>query len=156
MILIIGVGNPLRGDDAVGWRVAERLPASDVGARVVACHALTLEFAPVIATAEVVIFVETCTAGTPGEVRCTRIQPAHRRTPPQHGETPVSLLTLASARYCGRPAAYVITITAEQFGIGMPLSPAVADAVAQAVAVIEAFTAQVAGSRSPALLKSTG
>ena len=41
MTLIICFGNPLRGDDAVGWRVAERLPAADVGARVVACHALT-------------------------------------------------------------------------------------------------------------------
>jgi hydrogenase maturation protease len=156
MILIICFGNPLRGDDAVSWRVAERLPASDVGARVVACHALTLELAPAIAAAEVVIFVAACAAGTPGEVRCTRIQPAHRRTPSQHGETAVSLLTLASARYRGRPAAYLITITAGQFGIGMPLSPAVADAVSDAVAVIEAFTAQVAGSRSQALLKSTG
>jgi len=156
MTLIICFGNPLRGDDAVGWRVAERLPAADVGARVVACHALTPEFAPAIAAAEVVIFVEACAAGTPGEVRCSRIQPAHRRVPPRHGETPASLLTLASARYCGRPAAYVITITAGQFGIGMPLSPAVADAVADVVALIEVFTAQVAGSRSQTSLKSTG
>jgi hydrogenase maturation protease len=156
MTLVICVGNPLRGDDAAGWHVAERLPAADVGARVVSCHGLTAEFAPAIAVAEVVIFVEACAAGTPGEVRCTRIQAAHGSTPPQHGETAVSLLTLASARYRARPAAYVITIAAGQFGIGMPLSPAVADAVTHAVALIESVTAPVAGSRSQALLKSTG
>jgi hydrogenase maturation protease len=76
MTLIRCFGNPLRGDDAVGWRVAERLPAAEIGARVVACHALVSEFAPAIAAAEVVIFVEACAGGTPGEVRCTRIHPA--------------------------------------------------------------------------------
>jgi hydrogenase maturation protease len=156
MTLIICFGNPLRGDDAVGWRVAERLPAAEVGARVVACHALTPEFAPAIAAAEVVIFVEACAAGTPGEVRCTRIQPAHGPATRQHGETPASLLTLATARYSGRPAGYLITIAAGQFGMGMPLSPAIADAVPQAVALIEAFAAQVVGSRSQTWLKSTG
>ena len=154
MTLIICFGNPLRGDEAVGWRVAERLPAAEVGARVVACHALVPEFTPAIAAAEVVIFVEACAGGTPGEVRCTRIHPARVPAPPQHGETPASLLALANARYPGRPAAYLITIAAGQFAMGAPLSPAVADAVPRAVAVIEAFAAQVAGSRSKTLLKS--
>ena len=156
MTLIICFGNPVRGDDAVGWRVAERLPAAEVGARVVACHALTPEFAPAMAAAEVVIFVEACAAGTPGEVRCTRIQPAHGPATRQHGETPESLLTLANAHSAGRPAAYLITIAAGQFVMGAPVSPAVADAVPHAVALIEAFAAQVAGSRSQTLLKSTG
>ena len=68
MTLILCFGNPLRGDEAVGWRVAERLPGAEVGARVVACHALVPEFAPAIAAAEVVIFVDACAGGTPGEV----------------------------------------------------------------------------------------
>jgi hydrogenase maturation protease len=154
--LILCFGNPLRGDEAVGWRVAERLPATAVGARVLACHALVPEFAPAIAAAEVVIFVEACASGTPGEVRCTRIHPAQLPAQPQHGETPASLLALANARHPGRPAAYLITIAAGQFGMGAPLSPAVADAVPHAVALVEAFAAQVAGSGSPRLLENAG
>ena len=146
MTLILCFGNPLRGDEAVGWRVAERLPAAEVGARVLACHALVPEFAPAIAAAEVVIFVDACAGGTPGEVDCTRIHPATAPTPPRHGETPESLLALANALYPGRPAAYLITIAAAQLEIGAPLSPAVADAVPLVVALIESFAAQVVGS----------
>jgi hydrogenase maturation protease len=52
MTLILGLGNPLRADEAVGWRVAERLNTAEAGARVVACRALVPEFALAIAAAE--------------------------------------------------------------------------------------------------------
>jgi hydrogenase maturation protease len=156
MTLILCCGNPLRGDDAVGWRVAERLAGEAIQARVVACQALVPEFAPVIAAAEVVIFVDACAGGTPGEVHCTHIHPAGASAPSQHGHTPAGLLALANALYRGRPVAYLVTIAAGQFEMGAPLSPPVADAVPRAVAVIEAFAAQVAGSRSETLLKSAG
>ena len=108
MTLILCCGNPLRGDEAVGWRVAEQLPAAEILAFVVACHALVPEFAPAIAAAEVVIFVDACASGTPGEVHCTRILPTNAPAAPQHGQTPASLLARANALYRGRPAGYLI------------------------------------------------
>jgi hydrogenase maturation protease len=146
MTLILCCGNPLRGDDAVGWCVAERLGGEAIRTRIVACHALVPEFAPAIAAAKVVVFVDAFAGGTPGEVHCTRIHAATAPAPPRHGETPESLLALANALYPGRPVAYLITIAAAQFEMGAPLSPAVADAVPRVVALIESFAAQVVSS----------
>ncbi len=142
MTLILCFGNPLCGDDAVGWQVAEHLRAAEIRARVVACPALVAEFAAVIAAAEMIIFVNARAGGTPGEVNCTRIHPASAPEAMQHGDTPAGLLALANARYHSRPAAYSITIAARQFEVGAPLSPMVAAAVPHVVAVIEAFAAQ--------------
>ena len=58
--LIIGYGNPLRGDDGLGWRAAEQLaeiiPQSE--AEVIACHQLTPELAEPISRARLVIFID--------------------------------------------------------------------------------------------------
>jgi hypothetical protein len=44
-VLIVGYGNPLRGDDGLGWRAAERLRTviQDAGVEILALHQLTPE-----------------------------------------------------------------------------------------------------------------
>jgi hydrogenase maturation protease len=155
MTLVLCFGNPLRGDDAVGWRVAEQLAAGDTWVCVVACHALVAELAAVIAAAEVIIFVNASAGARSGEVHCTRIHPVNASAATQRGDTTAGLLALAKIRYHSRPAVYLITIAAEQFEMGTPLSPAVTDAP-RAVALIEAFAAQVGGSSSPRALTNAG
>jgi len=58
-ILIIGWGNPLRGDDGVGWRAAELLSGTlaghDVAVRV--SHQLMPELAEEISRSEFVVFI---------------------------------------------------------------------------------------------------
>lgn len=58
--LIIGYGNPLRGDDGLGWHVAQRLAAvlPQHRARIEVCHQLTPELAEPISRADLVIFID--------------------------------------------------------------------------------------------------
>ena len=55
--LVIGIGNPLRGDDGIGWRLAAQLPAgSGLGVR---CRQqLTPELAEELAAVERVLFLD--------------------------------------------------------------------------------------------------
>jgi hydrogenase maturation protease len=66
--LVIGFGNPLRGDDGAGWRAAE-LIAADLRARgvtVVGRHQLTLELAEDVSEADIVMLVDASCENSPG------------------------------------------------------------------------------------------
>ena len=55
--LVIGIGNPLRGDDGIGWRLAAQLPAG--AGLVVRCRQqLTPELAEELAAVERVLFLD--------------------------------------------------------------------------------------------------
>lgn len=70
--LIIGYGNPLRGDDGFGWHVADRLTEllNDESAKILAVHQLTPELAESIGEAKLVIFVDAAYGGEPGSWKC--------------------------------------------------------------------------------------
>ena len=53
LVLVIGYGNPLRGDDGIGWSAANALAEGmqDDRVRIVACIQLTPELAESIAQA---------------------------------------------------------------------------------------------------------
>jgi hydrogenase maturation protease len=76
-VLIIGFGNPLRGDDGFGWhaaqRLCERLGSPDV--QVIACHQLTPELAEDIGAAERVLFIDAARDLPSGEIRCAPVLP---------------------------------------------------------------------------------
>ena len=50
-VMLIGYGNPLRTDDAIGWRAAGELSAQLTGddVEIVACHQLNPEMAEAVA-----------------------------------------------------------------------------------------------------------
>ena len=68
--LVIGIGNPLRGDDGVGWWLARRARRLGRGKRQPAAPAvrlvqqLTPELALEVAAARRVLFVDACCAGS--------------------------------------------------------------------------------------------
>ena len=67
-VLVVGYGNPLRGDDGIGWHAARRL-ADDprlAGARVLACHQLAPELAEDVSQASLVVLVDASVDGAPG------------------------------------------------------------------------------------------
>ena len=80
-------GNPLRGDDGVGWRVAEAVAAAlpDAVADVLTVHQLTPELAEPISRAERVIFIDAAAEGKPGAVRCFAVEGAGGAPAPQGG-----------------------------------------------------------------------
>src|SRR3954471_12797688 len=100
-ILVIGYGNPLRGDDGVGCVVAEELakrlcdPTSKI--EVVACHQLTPEMAEAVAETRAVIFIDASVELRPGEVKVSKIMP-DQFSPAAfvHTMKPAALLATAS------------------------------------------------------------
>src|SRR3954453_23138307 len=100
-VLVIGYGNPLRGDDGVGCVVAEEIakricdPESKV--QVVACHQLNPEMAEAIADTRAVIFIDASLELKPGEISISSIIP-DQFSPGvvSHSMKPSALLATAS------------------------------------------------------------
>jgi len=79
--LIIGYGNLLRGDDAVGCRVAYKLDQlfqDDPDVEVIASQQLTPEMAEDVARSNFVLFLDAATGEKPGTLRRTRLATAVR------------------------------------------------------------------------------
>jgi len=133
--LIVGYGNPLRGDDGLGWHVAERLRAlvRDPDVEILALHQLTPELMDPISRADRVIFIDACEGPVPGEIQERTIEPqAAARAAFSHHATPAALLAGARALYGRAPQATLITVTGADFSVSDRLSPevsAAADAV---------------------------
>jgi hydrogenase maturation protease len=127
--LIIGYGNPLRGDDGLGWRAAERLTAilHESKARVIACHQLTPELAEPISRADLVIFIDAEETEPAGKLFCRRIS---TRAAPlvafSHHLTPAALLICARELYGACPEAITFSVSGQNFACSEELSPGVA------------------------------
>ncbi len=131
-VLIIGWGNPLRGDDGVGWRAAELAAAAleghDVTVRV--AHQLMPEFAEEISRSEFVVFIDAACDNSPGEVRQERVEPD--RAPSvafSHQLSPPALLGMAERLYGSRPEACFFSVGGRSFEYGEKLSPEVESAL---------------------------
>src|SRR5579885_1525828 len=105
--LIIGYGNTLRGDDAVGYLAAERLASTitDPGVEIRAVHQLTPELAERISQAEKVIFLDAAVDGDRGAIQKRAIVPAADPQAWTHSSTPEGLLSMASALFGTAPPA---------------------------------------------------
>jgi hydrogenase maturation protease len=131
--LLIGYGNPLRGDDAIGWHVADAVRAHPRGStvRVISAFQLTPELAEDVAGAARVVFVDAACDAPAGSVTASALalhgEPAVGHT--QHQCHPATLLGLARSVYgTGPAAAWLLTIGASEFPCAERLSPAVRDA----------------------------
>jgi hydrogenase maturation protease len=137
-LLIIGYGSPLRGDDGIGWRVADRLAtlAGDA-ANVLTVHQLTPELAEPISKADLVIFIDACYTGQPGSWTCETIC-LDRESPEAftHYFTPANLLGYANAIFGAEPKALLISVAGASFDCGDQLSPDVAAIVPEIVATV--------------------
>jgi hydrogenase maturation protease len=123
LFLVIGYGNELRGDDAVGPAVARCVSAwnrPEVAGLPV--HQLTPELAAVLADAEIVIFVDASADPAQREVRLEKLESGSWTTA-GHTSDPRCLLTLTEALYDRRPEAWLIIIPASDFSFGARLSP---------------------------------
>lgn len=125
-ILVIGYGNTLRGDDGVGYQVAEAIQAWDLdGVKALPCHQLTPELAAEIALAQQVIFVDAAIAPSSNQPDMTleSITPEVGIPFTTHAATPSALLALAKWLYDVAPIASQLTIPAHDFDMGETLSP---------------------------------
>lgn len=142
--LLIGIGNRLRSDDGVGYRIAEILRAERSGLQVLAVQQLTPELAEPIAAATAVLFVDatvldpaTDQLGLEPLLPPSRITAAAAvRAPLSHQVSPTGLLQLSQVLYGRCPPAWQLLIPAQQLQLGESLSPATATAMAQALTLL--------------------
>ena len=132
-LLIIGYGNPLRGDDGFGYRAAGRIPDA------IAVHQLTPELMDPIAQADRVLFLDAAAGGLPGEVRRRPVRPAPAEAGFTHHATPEALLAGALVLYGRAPEAEIVTVGGADFSLSADLSPAVAAALEHVVEEVGRF-----------------
>jgi hydrogenase maturation protease len=139
--LVLACGNTLRGDDGVGWAIAERLEGDSTLAdvEVVVAHQLTPEMAGPISLAETVIFVDCSAVSRPGEVSVFPVEAARKdNSSLTHNVDPASLLALAKGIFASSPGrAFAVTVGGRSFDLTEELSEAVRLAIPEAVLEIK-------------------
>ena len=123
--LVIGIGNPLRGDDGAAWQLLAPWQLWD-GVHLV--QQLTPEWAAPLATVQRVLFVDAWLGDHPGGSELRLLQPdpdaAGASSPSgSHGLEPAGLLALAAVLYGAQPQAHLLLLPAFDFGHGTGLSP---------------------------------
>lgn len=127
-VLVIGYGNPLRGDDGIGWCAANELAlaVSDNRVKIVACIQLTPDLAEEIAGVDRVIFIDASIDLGAGQLRVDRLtQDTCGEESWTHHFDPRSLLLCAQVLYGRSPEALMISMGGESFDCRDELSPAV-------------------------------
>ncbi len=142
--LIIGIGNPLRSDDGLGWAVAEQLSRDcDMDCDVLTVYQLTPELAQRMARVDLIVMIDASLEGEPGEVR---IRPLSHSAQPgavgSHYATPEELAALTAAVYGQCPPVVVVTMTGAHFSLGEQFSSIVARRIPFVSAAVRQVCAQ--------------
>ena len=156
-VLVIGYGNALRSDDAVGLRVANLL-ADDprlAGVEVGASHQLTPELALDMSRASLVILIDASTEGQPGAITVRPLKAAdteaadHRPGAMSHHVAADVLLAIARDLYGATPRAFVVSVGTATMDVGEKLSPPVAAALPAIVDAVANLVEAHRRSRAP-------
>jgi len=121
-ILVIGIGNESRGDDALGPLLLRRLAEEDFpDCEFLEVYQLQIEHALDLAGREKVLFID---AGmdTPAPYTLNRIDAGTSATPCTHALSPTELLGVGRQINGAMPESFTLCIRGEQFGLGLPLS----------------------------------
>jgi hydrogenase maturation protease len=140
-VLVIGYGNPQRGDDGVAWKVLDSLrathPRPDAPPlHLKRVHQLTPELAEPASRARAVIFVDARANAQPGTVSCEPVRPAANSTSLTHSLSPQAVLLYAERLFGRVPRAAVVTVGGTAFEHGEELSPEVLQAIPKAASRI--------------------
>jgi hydrogenase maturation protease len=139
LLLVIGYGNTLRGDDGAGPRVAEILAGLQLpGVRTLICQQLSPEHAAPIAQADTVIFVDAA-VDAPREVQFRELAPGDTSQLMAHAADPRTMLALARDVFGHVPQAWWLTIPAERMEFSEALTPVAQRGCAEAVEKIQAL-----------------
>ena len=137
--LIVGYGNPIRGDDALGWRAAERLRelVTDADVEILTLHQLAPELMEPLSQVDLAIFIDAAVGPEPGAVLERRIEPrASGSASFTHRATPEALLWAARVLYGRAAEGRMITVTGADFSYSMDLSPTVQARLEEVVAAV--------------------
>lgn len=135
-ILVIGYGNPLRGDDGIGEQVAEAVALWNLSqVRSIATHQLTPELAEELSQVDCAIFVDACIASEAFQI--TPLLPnTDAGSQLGHYTDPRSLLALAEILYGKAPQAWLVAVPGVNFELGVSLSSQAREGVERALVKI--------------------
>lgn len=134
-VVVAGYGNPLRGDDGAGWRVADAIARRwHDRIEVLTGQQPVPEWSIPLARADVAFIVD---AGIQhrARLRLQRIEPAGD-TPGGHALGIEHVLALASTLYGRAPTTYLLELPVHADGFSEQLSQPAAAAVARAIRLL--------------------
>jgi len=141
-ILVIGYGNPLRGDDGFGGLAASYVEERQIpGVEVIVSHQLNPEMATSLSNSSYAIFLDATVGDDPGTLRATPVEHCDLSSSGMHHFEPGNLLALAQAIYGQAPPATLITATARSFHHGPEICAEVRQAAAKAAEAIASAAA---------------
>ena len=127
-LLVICIGNLLRGDDGAAHYLGVQLAQTKFPARINIrrVHQLLPEYALLLRDVQTVVFVDASVSLQPGEVKCERVFAVNNsKIRYLHNMQPGILLQLAGQIMDSPPPAYQLTIGAKAFEEAYHLSPEV-------------------------------
>lgn len=137
-ILIIGIGNPSRGDDALGPLLIERLEALQLSDTLPNVELLTdfqlqVEFALDLQNRKQVIFIDASLNAEP-PFEFTPVQAVEDHSYSSHALSPSAVLHAYQQLYGPPPPAFVLALRGEVFELGEGLSEPAAQHLEDALA----------------------
>lgn len=134
-MLVIGVGNDLRRDDAAGRIVASRVEAMALpGTKVLSISQLVPEMVEQLVAVDRVVVVDA--AIDVDHVTVRRVRPSDTTAAMSHHGDPASLLALADLIGGPTPETFVVSIPAEDLGLGEGMTERTALSVETAVEMV--------------------
>lgn len=142
-VLIIGIGNPSRGDDALGPLCVERLEALALpGVELLTDFQLQVEYALDLAGRERVIFVDASVCA-PAPFSYQPVTPAEDASYSSHELSPAAVLHAYQKLYGDPPPAWVLGIRGYGFELGEAVSPEAAENLGLALRYLEQSLAEL-------------
>jgi hydrogenase maturation protease len=143
-VVLAGIGSPYRRDDAVGQLVVERVASLDIGVADIGPISEPLDLLGLWDGADLAVIVDAVRSGRPpGTVTHLELEPADRAATPgeaaeeqvasTHGIGLAGVVRLAQAVGNAPRRVVLVGIEGQDFGQGIGLSPAVAEALPEAV-----------------------
>ena len=139
-ILLIGYGNPGRGDDGLGPALAAEIEAQGIrGLTVDIDYQLTVDHASLITAHDVVVFADAM-IGLAVPYRFARVDATQPATLGSHQVSPEAALALAMLLFGHAPPAWMLAISGREFGeVKEGLSQPARENLAAAVAFLRGW-----------------
>jgi hydrogenase maturation protease len=121
-LLVIGIGNPSRGDDALGPRLIERLEQLDLpGLELLTDFQLQVEYALDMQGRETVVFVDAAVNGAE-PYALVAVEPEADASYSSHELSPAAVLHAYARLFGPPPRSYALAIRGYRFELGEGLS----------------------------------
>jgi hydrogenase maturation protease len=142
-ILLLGYGNPSRGDDALGVLLLERIPAACLQAvEVLTDFQLQIEHALDLKQRQLVLFADASVANTK-PIHFSQLHAVIDNSYTTHAMNPAAVMQVYSdIEKTAPPPCFLLTMQAVQFELGDGLSEIAEESLRQAVALVEKLLAE--------------